>query len=61
MKEIGAFEAKNKLADLLKQVEEAQATIKGRGHFSSADASKKVLALYDEAAQDLRDRINRRK
>jgi len=46
---------------LLKQVEEGQAVIKGQGHFSSPDAAKKMLSLYDDAAQDLRERIERRR
>lgn len=45
---------------LLKQVEEGHAVIKGQGHFSNPDAAKKMLAIYDSAAQDLRDRIERR-
>jgi hypothetical protein len=46
---------------LLKQVEEGQGVIRDRGRFSNADASKQVLAIYDEAAQNLRERINARK
>jgi len=46
---------------LLKQVDEGQGAIRARGRFSSPEASKKLLALYDEAAQNLRDRINARK
>jgi hypothetical protein len=46
---------------LLQQVEEGHGVIKGRGNFSSPDAAKKLLALYDEAAQNVRDRIERRK
>ena len=46
---------------LLKQVEEGHAAIKMRGQFSGAGASKKLLAIYDEAANDLRARINARK
>ncbi len=45
---------------LLKQVEESKAAIQAQGRFSTAAAGKQVLTLYDEAAQDLRDRINRR-
>lgn len=46
---------------LLKQVEEGHAVIKGGGRFSNPDAAKKLLSLYDEAAQDLRERIERRR
>jgi hypothetical protein len=46
---------------LLKQVEEGQAAVKARGHFSSPAAATKLLGLYDEAARDLRDRINARR
>jgi hypothetical protein len=46
---------------LLKQVEEGQGTIKTRGNFSTPDAQKNMLALYDEAAQILRDRVEARK
>jgi hypothetical protein len=42
-------------------VEEGKGAIRTRGHFSSPEASKKLLALYDEAAQNLRERINARK
>lgn len=56
----GVFNLDDAVA-LLKQVEEGHATIKSKGHFSNADASKKLLALYDEAADDLRARINKRK
>jgi hypothetical protein len=55
----GMFDVEAGLA-LLKQVEEGQAAIKARGRFSSAAAQQKLLALYDAAAQDLRDRINAR-
>lgn len=47
--------------ELLKQVEEGQATIKTRGNFSTPEASRKLLAIYDEAATNLRDRINARR
>jgi hypothetical protein len=46
---------------LLKQIEEGQAAIKAHGSFSSPAAASKLLALYDEAAKDLRDRINARR
>jgi hypothetical protein len=43
---------------LLRQVEEARAAIRSQGAFSDDDAANRVLALYDEAAKDLRRRIN---
>jgi hypothetical protein len=46
---------------LLRQVEEAQAGIRAQGVFSSDAAQRRILDLYDAAAQDLRGRINRRK
>ncbi len=46
---------------LLKQVEEGHAAVKERGKFTSTEALRKTLALYDEAAQDLRNRINARR
>src|SRR5262249_37396933 len=46
---------------LLKQVEEGQAAIKARARFSDDAAARNVLALYDEAVRDLRQRINSRK
>jgi hypothetical protein len=46
---------------LLKQVEEAQATIKARGRFSAPAAEQRMLALYEAAADDLRDRIRARR
>jgi hypothetical protein len=42
---------------LLRLIEEGQAAIRGEGKFSSAEASQRVLALYDEAARELRQRI----
>jgi hypothetical protein len=56
----GVFDVDSALA-LLKQVEEGQGAIRACGRFSSPEASKKLLALYDEAAQNLRERINARK
>jgi hypothetical protein len=56
----GVFDVVEAIA-LLKQVEEGQATIRAKGRFSSEDASKKLLALYDQAADDLRARISKRK
>jgi hypothetical protein len=46
---------------LLKQVEEGHAAIKGRGRFSSPDAERRLLTLYDAAMEDLRGRINARR
>ena len=46
------FEVESAVA-LLKQVEQGQGIIRTRGHFSNADASKALLAVYDEAAQNL--------
>ena len=56
----GVFHVDSALT-LLKQVEEGQGAIRARGRFSSPEASKKLLTLYDEAAQNLRERINARK
>ena len=55
----GVFEVDDAL-DLARQIAEGQAAIKDRGRFSNAEASSKLLALYDEAAQILRQRINKR-
>jgi hypothetical protein len=46
---------------LLRYIEEGRADVQQRGRFSSAQASAQLLALYDEAARRLRDRINARK
>jgi hypothetical protein len=46
---------------LLRQVEEGQGIIRAKAKFSSPEASKKLLAIYDDAAQNLRERINARK
>lgn len=59
-KKRGVFEVDAAVA-LLKQVEEGHATIKSRGVFSGPEASRKLLSIYDAAADDLRTRINRRK
>ncbi len=56
----GVFDVDSALA-LLKQVEEGHGTIKTRGNFSTPEASRKLLAIYDDAAQNLRDRINARR
>jgi hypothetical protein len=45
---------------LLKEVEEAQAAIAKQGRFTTPAAQKDLLALYDVAAADLVDRINKR-
>jgi hypothetical protein len=44
---------------LLRQLEEGQAAIRAQGHFSNPQARDRILALYDRAAQDLRQRINK--
>jgi len=46
---------------LVKQVEEGQAAIQAKGQFSNAEASRKLLALYDDAVKTLRERINQRR
>lgn len=46
---------------LLRQLEEAQADIQARGKFSSPAARIKILEVYDEAAKDLRQRMDNRK
>jgi hypothetical protein len=46
--------------DLLRLIETARGNISGRGRFSSPAARDRLLALYDQAAADLRDRLNRR-
>lgn len=46
---------------LLKQVEEGRGVIGAQAKFSSKEAEKQVLAIYDEAAQILRERIEARK
>jgi hypothetical protein len=45
---------------LLEQIEEAQAGIQGKGRFSSPQARDGVLALYNQAAAELRERIKQR-
>jgi hypothetical protein len=45
---------------LLKYVEEGHAAIRAQGRFPSPDAETALLALYSEAAKDLRGRIERR-
>ena len=45
---------------LLRQIEEGHADIRARGRFSSPEASEKLLTLYDDAAQDLKQRMSRR-
>ncbi len=56
----GVFQAEAAI-DLLKQIEEGRSVIKMRGRFSSDEASRKLLGVYDEADQLLRARINARK
>jgi hypothetical protein len=46
--------------DVLRLIETAQGNIRARGVFSSPAARDKLLALYDQAATDLRDRMKRR-
>jgi hypothetical protein len=45
---------------LLRQLEEARDTIRKRGQFSTPQARDKVLALYEQAEKDVRERINER-
>lgn len=45
---------------LLRQVEEGRAAVHAKGRFSSREAEEKVLALYDEAARDLKQRMGKR-
>jgi hypothetical protein len=45
---------------LLRRVEEARADIYARGKFSGSQAQDKILALYDKAAQELRERMGAR-
>lgn len=44
---------------LLKQLEEGQAAIRAQGNFSSQQTRDRILASYDQAANDLRKRINK--
>jgi len=44
---------------LLRQIEEGQAAIRAQGHFSTPEARNRILAMYDQAANDLRKRINK--
>ena len=44
---------------LLKQIEEGRAAIRAQGHFSNTQARDRILASYDQAANDLRKRINK--
>jgi len=55
----GAFDVEA-AQGLLRQVEEAQAAIRAQGRFSDPRAAAGVQALYEQAARDLRDKINRR-
>jgi hypothetical protein len=45
---------------LLRQIEEGRAAIQARGRFSSPAAAARMVALYDEAARDLTQRMSRR-
>src|SRR5262249_21300775 len=45
---------------LLKRIEEAKAAIAASGTFSSPKAKERLLAVYAEATDDLRARINKR-
>jgi hypothetical protein len=45
---------------LLKQIEEGHASIQKQATFSDPAAGRKLLALYADAAEELRGRINRR-
>ncbi len=45
---------------LLKQVEEGQGIVRAAGHFSTPDARQRVEKLYEDAARNIRDRINAR-
>jgi hypothetical protein len=45
---------------LLKRIEEGRADIAARGTFSGAKVKAKLVGLYDQAAEDLRSRINKR-
>ncbi|MCI0464489.1 MAG: CehA/McbA family metallohydrolase [Gemmataceae bacterium] len=46
---------------LLKQLEEGQAAIRARGRFSNAEASQRVLALYEAATRELTERAGRQR
>ncbi|MCI0377230.1 MAG: CehA/McbA family metallohydrolase [Gemmataceae bacterium] len=54
------FDLESGLA-LLKQIEEGAAAIRAQGHFGSPAASAKLLALYDDGAKELREKINQRR
>jgi hypothetical protein len=56
----GVFDLDSGLA-LLKQVEEGGAAIQTRGRFTGADAAKTLRVMYEQAAQDLRNRLNARR
>jgi hypothetical protein len=45
---------------LLRRVEEARAAIRSRGKFGDDASRDKILAIYDEAAEELAKRINQR-
>jgi hypothetical protein len=46
---------------LLKQLEESRAAIRAEGAFSNDEAANRILALYDDAAKELRQRSKRPK
>jgi hypothetical protein len=46
---------------LLRDIEESQASIRSHATFSSEEARRPVLALYEEAARLVRARINERR
>ncbi len=48
------------LGGMVRMIETAKGNIRARGVFSSPAARDKLLALYDQAATDLRDRMKRR-
>jgi hypothetical protein len=45
---------------ILGEIEESQAAIRTQAKFSSPEASARLLALYEDAAKTLRERINQR-
>jgi hypothetical protein len=45
---------------MLEEIESSQAAIRTQGKFSNAEASARLLALYEAGAKDLRERINQR-
>jgi hypothetical protein len=45
---------------MLQEIEMSQAAIRAQGKFSSPEATARLLALYEDGAKDLRERINQR-